>query len=154
MSSVPRVSPSIESSRHPSAIITNNGAPSAGLFPDPISRILMVGRSTSWGAPLQLALQKLGCNFSFAPSLRVTAEYVRKGAYALLLLDSTVPPELRRRLVSSLTGSRTSIYQLFPVENGCWWLPALLFGEDCFGAPGFRTKDIPAELERILRYGQ
>ena len=154
MSSIPRVSPSIESSRHTPGIITNNGGPSTGLFPDPRSRILMVGRNTSWGAPLQSALKKLGCNFSFAPALRVTAEYVHKGSYALLLLDSTVPPELRRRLVFGLAGSGTSIFQLFPVENSCWWLPALLLGEDCFGSPGFRSKDLPAELARLLRDGQ
>jgi hypothetical protein len=151
MSSVPQVSPSVASNRHPVRSGTKYPGALPGPFPVPKSRILMVGQNTSWGAPLQSTLKKLGCDFTFAPSLRVTTEQVRRGSYALLLLDSTVPPALRRQLVSGLVGSEASIYQLFPVENGCWWLPVLLSGEDCFGSPGFRTKELPAELARVLR---
>lgn len=110
----------------------------------------MVGQKTSWGAPLQSTLKDLGCDFSFAASLRVTGEFVRKKSYAVLLLDSTVPPALRRELAAGMVGSRASIFQLFPVENDCWWLPVLLKGEDCFGSPGFRTKELPSELTRVL----
>jgi hypothetical protein len=111
----------------------------------------MVGRNTSWGAPLQSTLKKLGCDSSFAPSLRVTTEFVRKGSYTVVLLDSTVPPALRKQLISGLAGSESSIFQIFPVENGCWWLPVLVLGEDSFGAAAIRTKEFPAELERILQ---
>ena len=117
----------------------------------PSPRVLLVGRNTSWGAPLQSSLEQFGCELSFAPTLRVTSEYVRKGAYTLILLDSTVPPGQRKQLMSALVGSNTSIFHVFPVENGCWWLPALLSGEDCFGSPGYRTKEFTAELEHILR---
>ena len=154
MSSVPQVSPSVDSNQYPVRTSTDFRGPLPASLPIPRSHILMVGQSTSWGAPLQSTLNKIGCDFSFAPSLRVTAEHVRKGSYALLLLDSTVPPEHRQQLVSGLLGSDTSIYQLFPVENGCWWLPVLVSGEECFGSPGFRTKELLAELARLLRNAQ
>lgn len=110
----------------------------------------MVGQKASWGSPLQSALQDLGCEYSFAVSLRVTNEFVRKKSFAVLLLDSTVPPALRRRLATGMAGSEASIFQLFPVENDCWWLPVLRKGEDCFGSPGVRTKEFPGELARLL----
>ena len=88
---------------------------------------------------------------SFAAPQTVTAEYVRKGAYDLILLDSTVSPEQRRQLASELIGSEASIFYTFPVENGCWWLPTLRRGQDCHGTPAFRRNEFPFELERILR---
>jgi hypothetical protein len=111
----------------------------------------MVGQNTSWGAPLQSALKELGCDFSFAPSLPATITIARSGSYALLLLDSTVPVAIRKELVSRLAGSGTTVFQLFPVENGCWWLPVMRQGEDSFGSPGFRTKELRVELGRLLQ---
>jgi hypothetical protein len=150
MSSIPQVSPSVLSSRQPTRTNSNSREPLPDSLRVPKSRILMVGQTTSWGAPLRSTLRNLGCLTCFAASLRVTAGYVRKGAYALVLLDSTVPPGLRKQLVSGLAESGTSLYQLFPVENGCWWLPVLVLGEDCFGSPGFRTKELAEEFARVL----
>jgi len=96
-------------------------------------------------------IEKFGGELSFAAPQIVTPEYVRRGAYNLILLDSTVHPEQRRQLASELNGSGVSIYYSFPVENGCWWLPALRRGQDCHGAPAFRRSDFPMELERTLQ---
>ncbi|MBZ5660532.1 MAG: hypothetical protein LAO08_09005 [Acidobacteriia bacterium] len=150
MSSVPQVSPSVAAARPPAGNSKNLGRTLPESLPVPKPRILMVGRNTSWGAPLQLTLRELGCDFAFAPSLRATPDFVRKKSVAVLLLDSTVPPTHRRKLAAALAGSNISIFQLFPVENDCWWLPALLKGEDCFGSPGFRSKELPVELSRVL----
>jgi hypothetical protein len=154
MSSSPQVSPGVESSRQPAGTSTKYGGALPASFPVPKSRILMVGQKTSWGAPLQTTLKDLGCDFFFAASLRVTNEYVRKKSYAVLLLDSTVPPTQRKKLAAGMAGSRASIFQLFPVENDCWWLPVLIRGENCFGSPGFRTKELPVELARVLQISE
>jgi hypothetical protein len=112
---------------------------------------LLVGRNGSWGTSMLKSLEKFDCELSFVAPQTVTSEYVRKGAYNLILLDSTVPPKLRRQLVSELVGSEASIFYTFPVENSCWWLPTLHRGEDCHGAPAFRRNEFPFELERILQ---
>lgn len=113
--------------------------------------VLLVGRSGSWGILVLRSLEKYGTELSFATPQTVTPEYVRKGDYNLVLLDSTVPPEQRRQLTSELVGSEASIFYTFPVENGCWWLPTLRRGQDCHGAPAFRRNEFPLELERILQ---
>jgi hypothetical protein len=113
--------------------------------------VLLVGRSGSWGTLVLKSLEKFGSELSFAAPQAVTSEYVRRGAYNLILLDSTVPPEQRRQLVSELVGSEASIFYTFPVENGCWWLPTLHRGQDCHGTPAYRRNEFPLELERILQ---
>jgi hypothetical protein len=113
--------------------------------------VLLVGRSRSWGTLLLRYLEKFGSEFSFAPPQAVTPDFVKKGDYNLILLDSSVPTEQRRELSSELAGSEASLFYTFPVENGCWWLPALRRGRDCHGAPAFRRNEFPSELERILQ---
>jgi len=151
MSSIPQVSPGVDTTRHPAKIRANFAAGVPGLLPDPKFKILLVGRNTSWGAPLQSRLKQIGCDLSFAPSLRVTSAFIERGSYAAILLDSSVPLSKRNQLLADLLGSGTSVFLLFPVENGCWWLPVLHSGEACFGSPGFRTKEFSSELVHILQ---
>jgi hypothetical protein len=112
---------------------------------------LLVGRNGSWGTLVLKSLTKFESDLSFVAPQLVTSEYVKKGAYNLILLDSTVSPEQRRQLASELQGWNVSIFYTFPVENGCWWLPTLRHGQDCHGTPAFRRTEFPSELERILR---
>jgi hypothetical protein len=124
---------------------------SGGMVAVSCPTVLLVGRNGSWGASVLRSLEKFGSELSFAAPHTVTSEYVRNGAYNLILLDSTVSPEQRRQLASELVGSGASIFYTFPVENGCWWLPTLRRGQDCHGAPAFRRNEFPFELERILQ---
>jgi len=113
--------------------------------------VLLVGRNGSWGKLVLKSLVKFESDLSFVAPQLVTTEYVKKGAYNLILLDTTVSPEQRRQLASELLGSNVSIFYTFPVENGCWWLPTLRRGQDCHGTPAFRRNEFPLELERILQ---
>jgi hypothetical protein len=111
----------------------------------------LVGRSGSWGTSVLKSLEKLQSEISYATPHEVTSEYVKRGGYNVILLDSTVPSEQRKQLSFELVGSGASIFYTFPVENGCWWLPALRHGQNCHGAPAFRRNEFPLELERIFQ---
>jgi hypothetical protein len=151
MSSRPQVSPAIDYA--PGVFKTNSSLTSHSQEVAAVScpSVLLVGRNGSWGTLVLKSLGKFECELSFAAPQIVTADYVRNGAYDLILLDSTVSPEQRRQLASELIGSEASIFYTFPVENGCWWLPTLRRGKDCHGAPAFRRREFPFELERILQ---
>lgn len=112
--------------------------------------VLLVGRNGSWGTSVLRSLEKLGTELSFVAPQSLTAEFVKDRGFQLVLLDSSVPAEQRRRLALELTGSETSVFYTFPVENGCWWLPTLRRGQNCHGAPAFRRAEFPHELEHIL----
>jgi hypothetical protein len=113
--------------------------------------VLLVGRPGSWASSLIKFLEKSGAELFFVAPQTATPEYLKKVGYSLILLDSTVPPEHRRQLTSELVGSNVSIFYTFPVENGCWWLPTLRYGQNCHGAPAFRRNELLFEFERILR---
>ncbi len=151
MSSRPQLSPVTVLERGMFETNSSANPRSEGTVAVSCPNILLVGRNGSWGTLVLKSLQKFGCDLSYVAPQAVTSEYVRKGAYNLILLDSTVPPEQRRQLASELIGSEASIFYTFPVENGCWWLPTLHRGEDCHGAPAFRRNEFPFELERILQ---
>lgn len=151
MSSRPQISPAISYEQN---MFEKNSSPtsrSQGATAISCPSVLLVGRNGSWGTPVLKSLEKFGTELLFVAPQTVTPEYVRKGAYNLILLDSTVPSEQRRQLASELIGSEASIFYTFPVENGCWWLPTLRDGKDCHGTPAFRRNEFPFELERILR---
>jgi len=151
MSSRPQLSPVIGYER---SMFENNSSSvsrSQGATAVSCPSVLLVGRNGSWGTPVLKSLEKFGSELFYVTPQTVTSEYVRKGAYHLILLDSTVSPEQRRQLASELLGSDVSIFYTFPVENGCWWLPTLRHGQNCHGAPAFRRNEFPFELERILR---
>ncbi|HXP79916.1 MAG TPA: hypothetical protein VN976_08420 [Verrucomicrobiae bacterium] len=151
MSSRPQVAPAIEYVSSPfetdSSVTSQSNVATAVSSPN----VLLVGRNGSWGTLVLRSLEKFRTELSFAAPQTVTPEYVRRGAYDVILLDSTVSPEQRRQLASELIGSEVSVFYTFPVENGCWWLPTLRRGQDCHGTPAFRRNEFPFELERILR---
>jgi hypothetical protein len=113
--------------------------------------ILLVGRNTPWASPLFKLIAKCGAEPVFASPRSATSEYVKKSGHALVLLESSVPPEHRKQLVSDLIGSGVSLFYAYPVEIGCWWLPALRYGKDCHGSPAFRAREFPLELKRLLQ---
>lgn len=151
MSSRPQVSPAIEYEPRLFEIRSSLAPRSQGTASISCPNVLLVGRNGSWGTMMLKSFQKFDCELSLVTPQAVTADYVRDHAYSLILLDSSVPSNQRKQLASELIGSEASIFYTFPVENGCWWLPALRRGRDCHGAPAFRRNEFPLELERILR---
>ncbi|HEU5400580.1 MAG TPA: hypothetical protein VFU86_04435 [Terriglobales bacterium] len=49
-----------------------------------------------------------------------------------------------------LEGSDTTMFYFHPVEQGCWWLPALRRGQLCFGSAAYRGKDFVIPLEEAI----
>jgi hypothetical protein len=43
------------------------------------------------------------------------------------------------------------MFYLYPVEQGCWWLPALRRGQICFGSAAYRGKDFVTLLDETIK---
>jgi len=49
-------------------------------------------------------------------------------------------------LLAALDGLPVTAFLCLPVEDGCFWLPAIDGGKDCLGLPALR----PSEFARVL----
>lgn len=53
-------------------------------------------------------------------------------------------------LIATLVGSPASLFCCHPVEDSCWWLPAVRHGEKCLGAPALRPSEFAYALDGIV----
>ena len=53
-------------------------------------------------------------------------------------------------LGAALSGSRTSLFYMLPVEVGCWWVPVLRTGVDCLGSSAVRHGEFFDVLNEIV----
>jgi len=54
-------------------------------------------------------------------------------------------------LAGLLRGSSTTLFYALRLEVGCWWVPLLRLGEECFGAPALRPSEFGNTLDEILK---
>ena len=111
--------------------------------------LLIVERPGSFST-ITRKLENIGFRCTFADSYARAGDLVKNGFFELIL--SAIPP--RDNAMSSLTkalaGTRTSVFYVHPVEDGCWWLPALRKGLQCFGAPALRPAEFISLLDEVI----
>lgn len=54
-------------------------------------------------------------------------------------------------MMAMLAGSRVTMFHMLPVEESCWWLPVLRYGENCLGTPAFRPREFTYVLAEIVK---
>jgi hypothetical protein len=112
--------------------------------------VLLIGESARSFSHIVERLEKSGCRCRFVNSYEEARRLLLAEACELVL--SVIPP--RENAISSLAGllvgRRASVYYAQPVEDGCWWLPALRFGERCFGAPALRPSEFAIVLGQMV----
>ena len=53
--------------------------------------------------------------------------------------------------VDLLAGSFTNLFFFQLVEEGCWWLPGLRFGKNCFGSSALRPAEFVEALQALIK---
>lgn len=111
--------------------------------------LLIVERPGSFSAVTR-KLNRAGCRCTFADSYARAEDLVKDGFFELIL--SAIPPRdnAMSLLTKALIGTRTSVFYVHPVEDGCWWLPALRNGLPCFGAPALRPAEFISLLDEVI----
>jgi hypothetical protein len=111
-------------------------------------RVLLIGQRTNWGGSLITMLEASRCTVRFARDLEEITGLLEPKSFDLILAGSECRHEMH--LSPELAGSRTSVFYVFPVENSCWWVPAMLGGVDCYGSSALRPAEFAVELREIL----
>ncbi len=110
--------------------------------------VLVVGESAKGFSFLLQRLEKRGCECHVATSSSEAAGL--SIGYVFDLVLCTDPVEGINALIASLIGSPTTLFRCYPVEDNCWWLPAVRHGEKCLGAPALRPAEFGCALEGLV----
>jgi hypothetical protein len=110
--------------------------------------ILVVGESPH-SFSLFRPLGKIRCQWHFARSHEEVPALLRHTALDIVI--STYTHRIHAEMMALLTGLHVSLFYVLPVEEGCWCLPVLRNGENCFGTPAFRRREFTYVLADIVR---
>jgi hypothetical protein len=113
-------------------------------------QVLLLRNDPAGSSALVDRLQQFGCECRVA-SFREGVALLGKQHFHVVLSEFRVSESNTHRLISQLTGSAASLFFRLEVEDGCWWLPAVVTGQDCWGAPAIRPKDFHPALKELLR---
>jgi hypothetical protein len=108
--------------------------------------ILVVGDSPHLFS-LFRPLEKAGCQWHFAKSHQEVGKILSHTK-----LDIVLSLNMQRlsEMMAMLEGSSVTMFHMLPVEESCWWLPVLRYGENCLGTPAFRPREFTYVLAEII----
>jgi hypothetical protein len=85
----------------------------------------------------------------FAGNLRSARELLDSVRIDLVLSNINLPDGTGFALLAELPGFPVSAFLCLPVENSCFWLPAIDDGSVCLGLPALRPAEFAQELQRM-----
>jgi hypothetical protein len=112
-------------------------------------RVLIVAESPAGFLSISRRLEKYGCQCWYAPSYSDGTRMLAEQGFDLVLCSDAGKGV--NALVTPLIGSSASLFRAHAVEDGCWWLPAVVHGERCLGTPALRPAEFAKELEFMVQ---
>src|SRR6202007_1729360 len=113
--------------------------------------VLLIGRRPDGHSRLSNLLAKRGCNCRLAVSYREAFRLLTNHRVDLVLAPTRLKGDSLYPLLNQLDGSGTTLFFYQPVEDGCWWLPALRYGRNCFGEPALRPGEFASVLDETIK---
>src|SRR3984957_5617610 len=113
-------------------------------------RVLLVGNSPQVFSSCRRRLMASGCHCEFAECEREVWNVLQQRQFDIVLSVHRGRSAHTESRGAFVPGSRTTLFYALPVENGCWWVPILKVGEECFGAPALRPTEFANALGEVL----
>jgi len=114
-------------------------------------QILLVRKSQNGSSVLAARLAAQGCTCTFANSLQNARVLLDQRRFDLVLGPIRLESDSLYPLIDRLEGAETTLFYSLGVEDGCWWLPALRRGENCFGEPAIHSSAFMSALEKTIQ---
>jgi hypothetical protein len=114
------------------------------------TRVLLIGENSQGSSYLIKRLEGQGCKCTFATSYQDAVTLFSIQDFDLILSPMRVREKSVFPLIGLLERSRTTLFYFQPVEEGCWWLPALRFGRNCYGSYALRPSEFVASLDVVI----
>jgi CheY-like chemotaxis protein len=115
-----------------------------------IPRVLLLRNDPAGASSLVNQLQQFGCECQIA-SFRDGVALLDKQHFHIVFSDLNISEGTMSRLISHITSSNASLFFHLEVEDGCWWLPVVVTGQNCSGTPALRPNDFHLVLKELVR---
>jgi response regulator RpfG family c-di-GMP phosphodiesterase len=113
--------------------------------------VLLVGPGFRHSQALTNRMRRWGFRCHFAGSVRRANELVNSVRVDLVLSNVRLPDGTGFGLVAGLSGLPVTAFLCLPVEDSCFWLPAIDGGRDCLGSPALWPSEFANALEEMAR---
>jgi hypothetical protein len=112
--------------------------------------VLLVGKN--FGESFAERLKLWGFRCHLAGNIRAASDLLGSRPIDLVLSNTHLPDGTGFSLLVSLKGLPVSAYLCLPVENSCFWLPAIDGGKECLGLPALRPSEFAIVLGKMALY--
>ena len=113
--------------------------------------VLLVGQSFHRSDALTDRLHQWGFRCHLATDVRAAADLLNSHQIDLVLRNTHLSDGTGFGLLAGLAGLPVTAFPCLPVENGCFWLPAIDSGKECLGRPALRPSEFASAIEEMAR---
>jgi hypothetical protein len=107
---------------------------------------LLIGQNLHNARALTYRLHRWGFRCHFVNNMQAALELLSSHPVNLVLSNTHLSDGTGFGLLVALDGLPVTAFLCLPVENDCFWLPAIDGGKDCLGLAALR----PTEFARVL----
>lgn len=111
----------------------------------------MVGQNFHDAMLLTDRLHGWGLRCYFANNVRAANHFLSSRTVDLVLSNTQLPDGTGFGLLAALVGLPVTAFLCLPVENSCFWLPAIDCGKECLGCTALRPSEFSRALEEMAR---
>ena len=115
------------------------------------NEVLLVGPSFQSAHSLSERLRRWGFRCHLAGDLRAAFDLLSSRPVDLLLVNMHLSDGSGFGLLMAVAGLPVTAFLCLPVENGCFWLPAVDAGKECLGLPALRPAEFASALEEMAQ---
>jgi hypothetical protein len=114
-------------------------------------KVLLIAASPMGVSFLVTRLKKWECEIHFASCYKEANMFVGTQRFDVVLSEFKLSDGSSYPLADLLVGSNTTLVYSYPVETGCYWLPAVKNGRSCWGSLAMRPSEFVLYLDDILK---
>jgi CheY-like chemotaxis protein len=113
--------------------------------------VLLVGDSFQSAHALTDRLQRWGFRCHLAGDMRAAFYVLSSHPVDLVLSNTHLSDGTGFDLLMAVAGLPVTAFLCLPVENSCFWLPAVDAGKECLGLPALRPAEFVSALEEMAQ---
>jgi len=114
--------------------------------------VLLVGQNLHGSQSLTERLHRWGFKCHRASSIRAALDLLGSRPFDLVLSNTHLRDGTRFGFLVALAGLPVTVFLCLPVENSCFWLPAMDGGKECLGLlPALRPSEFASTLVEMFR---